>query len=222
MRKILLLLCVLSITINTKAQFSSLLTRSISSYKWAQGAYYDSAGIKHTGLINWDIPLTSLANNKIAYIGFKPTKKANDIKLYSSAIKSFVIGEDSIVVSNYESFKKSPFLRVLISSKDTTKLYEYVTARRGGTGTMGTGISVQVNYPVSTYYYGTNPNNITKLDKKQFIDVMSRIMVDKPEAVARIKNKKLRYGDMEDLLYFYKYDVMPPAPAPDPFSGLDH
>jgi hypothetical protein len=219
MRKILLLLCILSITLVAKAQFPSLINKSISSYRWAEGVYYDSLGTKHSGFITWEIPLIG---NKLDYIGFKPAKKADNVKIYSTALRSFVIGEDSIVTSNNVLFKKSPFLRVLINNSDTTKLYEYLVAHRGGSGTMGAGISASINYTTSTYYYGTNPDNPTKLDKKNFIETMSHIMADKPEAVARIKNKKLRYGDMNYLLYFYKYDVMPPAPAPDPFSGPDH
>jgi nucleoside-specific outer membrane channel protein Tsx len=220
MRKILLLLCILSITISAKAQFGSLVT-SMNSYNWAEGAYYDSTGSKHIGLINWEIPMSSIINNKITYIGFKPTKKADGVKIYATGLRSFVVGEDSIVVTGNELFKKSPFLKVL-TNKDTTKLYEYLVAKRSGSATMGMGISAQFSYTTSTYYYGNNPDNLIKLDKKNFMEIMPRVMADKPEAVARIKNKKLRYGNMSDLLYFYKYDVMPPAPAPDPFSGLDH
>ena len=44
MRKILLLLCILSITITAKAQ--------LFGKNWKEGSYYDLRGTKHVGFIN--------------------------------------------------------------------------------------------------------------------------------------------------------------------------
>jgi hypothetical protein len=221
MRKILLLLCILSITITAKAQFFSR--------NWTEGAYYDSVGIKHGGLIAWEAPTSAIYLGRLDYIRFKPKKDADGAKIYARGFKSFVMGEDSFVVSKSALLAKNPFLKVLVSNNDTTKLYAYLVAKQipvggiaGSFGMLTAGLGFSLKYFSSTYYYGTNPDNLTKLDKKQFIEVMTRIMADKPEAVTRIKNKKLRYGDMDDLLYFYRYDVMPPAQAPDPFSGSNN
>jgi hypothetical protein len=221
MRKILLLLCILSITISAKAQFFSR--------NWTEGIYYDSVGVKHTGLIAWEAPKSSIFSGKLDYIRFKPKKNVDGAKIYSKDFKSFVMGEDSFVVSKNILLEKNPFLKVLVNNADTTRLYAYLIAKEvkvggiaGSVGMFTTGLGLSLKYFSSTYYFGSNPNNLTKLDKKNFIETMSKIMADKPEAVARIKNKKLRYGDMEDLLYFYRYDVMPPAPAPDPFSGSNN
>jgi hypothetical protein len=221
MRKILPLFCILSITISAKAQFFSR--------NWTEGAYYDSVGIKHDGLIAWEAPQSSIFTGKLDYIRFKPKKDADGLKIYAQGFKSFVLGEDSFAVSKSALLAKNPFLKVLINNNDTTKLYVYLIAKKmnvggiaGSFGMFTAGLGLSLKYFSSTYYYGTNPDNLTKLDKKQFIEVMTRIMADKPEAVKRIKDKKLRYGDMEDLLYFYKYDVMPPAQAPDPFSGSNN
>jgi hypothetical protein len=58
-------------------------------------------------------------------------------------------------------------------------------------------------YTKEKYYYGNNPDNLTELTRKDFMNVMSRVMADKPEVVAKIQKKDYRYGDMKDLLVYY-------------------
>jgi hypothetical protein len=75
---------------------------------------------------------------------------------------------------------------------------------------MGVGVGTSVGGGVkTTYYYGISPDKVTKLEKKQFIEVMSIILADKPDVVAKIKDKTFRYGDMDDLINYYKTGQMP-------------
>lgn len=83
-------------------------------------------------------------------------------------------------------------------------------------------VGVGFTYVKSEYYFSDDPDNIIELTKKNFIEIMSKIMSEKPELIERIKDKRLRIGDMDAVFYFYKYGLMPPAAAPDPFSGPDH
>ncbi|QHS56729.1 hypothetical protein GWR56_14685 [Mucilaginibacter sp. 14171R-50] len=219
MRKILLLLCILSITIGAKAQ--------LFGKHYDEGAYYDSVGVKHAGLISWEVPAPSIFKKKGDHIYYKPNKNADDVKINSTALTSFTMRRneetvDSFVVSQNKKFEKAPFLKVVIANE--VKLYSWTTMSQSSGMSMGTGFSVGagVSGGKTTYFFGNGPEDLTELNKKNFIEIMSQIMANKPEAVARIKNKKLRYGDMDDLLYFYKYDVMPPAQAPDPFSGSNN
>jgi hypothetical protein len=64
MRKFLLLLCILSITISANAQFFG--------GHWDIGYYYDLNGKKHKGLILWEV------GNEI---NFKLNKDADKIKV---------------------------------------------------------------------------------------------------------------------------------------------
>ena len=235
MRKILLLLCILSITIGAKAQ--------LFGKSWKEGAYYDSDGVKHAGLVLWTPPQLSLSfvKDQGDNIHFKKDKKGEDVEIKSSDLISFIMKIDdetidSFIVSKNKMFTKAPFLKVEIAND--IKLYSWMTKRQSYAVVManpswtpmaraGEMAMIRTEVPSlfdgkTTYFFGSDPKNVTELDKKNFVETMSKIMANKPEAIARIKSKKLRYGDMEDLLYFYKYDVMPPAPAPDPFSGLDH
>jgi hypothetical protein len=224
MRKILLLLCILSITISAKAQ--------LFGKSWKEGSYYGTDGKKYTGFISWEIASPSIFKSKGDYIFFKPDKKADDLKINSIDLRAFTMRVDeetidSFTVSKNIIFEKASFLKVLIAND--IKLYSWVTTYKAPpTMTMSANgwmpdVSTLGRYNTKiSYFFGSDPENVTKLDKKNFIEAMSKIMANKPDAVARIKNKKLRYSNMDDLLYFYKYDIMPPAQAPDPFSGSNN
>lgn len=223
MKKFLLLLCILSITISAKAQ--------LFGKNWKEGSYYDLQGTKHAGLISWTPPQLSFLKGKGDNIYYKKDKKSDDIKIKSVDLMAFNMKVDeetidSFIVSKNEKFEDAPFLNVVIAHD--VKLYSWITAPPQAPGmgvggmVMGVGrvtMGVGVSAGKTIYFFGSDPENVTKLDKKNFIETMSKIMADKPETVARIKNKKLRYGDMDDLLYFYRFGLMPPAQAPDPFSG---
>ena len=110
---------------------------------------------------------------------------------------------------------------MIVSVDNTTKLFAVKTAKNGfplmlntGGGGVNFGVGMGIATTVgggtrTTYYYGSNQDKVTKLEKKQFMEVMSNIMADKPEVVAKIKDKTFRYGDMEDLLTFYRTGQMP-------------
>lgn len=53
------------------------------------------------------------------------------------------------------------------------------------------------------YYYGPGPASLTLITKDNFVDAMSEIMGDEPDAVDKIKNKKYRLADMDDLVKYY-------------------
>ncbi|MDB5128441.1 hypothetical protein [Mucilaginibacter sp.] len=218
MRKILLLLCILSITITAKA--------GLFWKQWIKGAYYNLKGQKISGLVSWYPPKGS--NKKTVYIYFKQDKDAPETKISTDDISAFITDKDddgmidSFTISKNPLFEHKPVVQV-ISSKNDLKLYESdvsaLKAQATGIGATGFQSTMVIE---ATYYYGPNIDNLTVLDKNNFMEIMPKIMVNKPEAVARIKNKKLRFKDIDNLFYFYKYDIMPPAHAPfrDPFEGL--
>ncbi|MBB5394888.1 hypothetical protein [Mucilaginibacter sp. AK015] len=72
MKKILLLLCILSITFSAKAQ--------LFGKHYDEGAYYDLDGVKHTGLISWAAPEKSLFAGDGDKIYYKPEKKSRQLK----------------------------------------------------------------------------------------------------------------------------------------------
>ena len=194
MRTILLVLCILSITFSTRAQ--------LLGKRWAPGKYYDVSGRKHAGLLSWSAPA-----NKIYF-----KNDYNDslqVKVPSIEIRSFILGTDSFVVSAHKDLLQTPFLALSINTP--IKLYKSITVRSspmGGVSGMGSSLTMNVGGIYGgtdfEYYYGTDPDNINKLGRKNFVEVISKIMADTPEAVARVKSKIYRYGDLDDLIAFYK------------------
>jgi hypothetical protein len=196
MKKILLLLCILSITISAKAQ--------LFGKHWEQGNYYDLQGVKHTGLIAWVAPQKSLFSRGGDYIYYKPEKNAANYKIKSTELTSFTFGVDSFVVSKDEYFKWKPFLNVLVNTNDSLKLYRSMETRStpgfgygGGAGAVIMSVSASFSYSKKTYYYGPNQNELQKIDKKNFVDVTTRALAGIPVIVEKIKSKEIR--DMEDV-----------------------
>jgi hypothetical protein len=196
MRKILLLLCILSITIGTKAQYKK---------SWPQGYYYDTVGVKHVGLISWEAPQKSVFAGKGDYLHFKANKNGEKIKLKQTDLKSFVIQNDSMlndsfIVSKNILFTKTPFLQVLLNGK--IKLFKLT--RIFNTFGVNGGSSF-----IEDYYYGEDDAHLTAIDKKNFIDVMSDLLASKAYVVKRIKDKTFKLDKIEGLLYFYRTDNYP-------------
>lgn len=215
MRKILLVLCILSITISAKAQSST--------FEWGKpGYYYDLNNVKHIGIIHWSPPYALKGDD---HIDFKENKKAVATTVNSSNIQSFIIQfgndtQDSFIVAKNNLFKGGPFIRVTKCSGNI-RLYKYSITQRhtlSSPNAFGYGATPRY-YEINAYYFGEDDDHVTLIDKKTFINVIAQIMADKPDPVDRVKRKKLKYNNIEDLIYLYRYDVMPPFPAPDPFSG---
>jgi hypothetical protein len=209
MRKSLLLILIIVSSFAAKAQ---------PQRKWLEGTVYHTSGEIFDGLISWAPPHKGEYEDgdQILYTANEHSE-VFPIPYYK--IKSFVMGADSFVVSRNVLFKNSPFM--IVSVDNPTKLFAVKTAKNGFpliintggfTGNVGMGVGVGTTVGGGTrtnYYYGLTQDNVTKLDKKNFIDVMSNIMADKPEVVAKIKDKTFRYGDMEDLLKYYYTGEMP-------------
>lgn len=209
MRKVVLLLIIIVSTLAAKAQ---------PQRKWFEGTLYHTSGEIFDGLISWAPPHKGEYEDgdRILYCA---DEKSEVFPIPYYKIKSFVMGADSFVVSRNVLFKNSPFM--IVSVDNATKLFTVKTAKNGFpliintggfTGNVGMGVGVGTTVgggTRTTYYYGTTQDNVTKLEKKEFIDVMSNVMADKPEVVAKIKDKTFRYGDMEDLLTYYRTGQMP-------------
>ncbi|MDT3405514.1 hypothetical protein [Mucilaginibacter terrae] len=195
MRTILLALCILGVTLTSHAQ-------SLFGKTWIDGYYYDLTGKKVTGLISWSAPQKSLFSTEGDRIFFKEKEDAQKVKLLSKQISGFVMDKDSFVVSKHIDLKDFSFLSVVLNTP--TKLYLSTIAYSAITsnGMVSGGV-------LKNYYYGPDPDNITKITRKNYIDVLSQLMADKPDVVAKIKDKKFRFGRIDDLVEYYQTGVIP-------------
>ena len=186
--------------------------------KWYAGTLYHTSGEIFDGLISWTPPRKGEYEDGDQVL-YRADEKSEVFPIPYYKINSFVMGNDSIVVSHNVLFKNSPFMTVVLDNP--TKLYTNKIRKNGfplmintggftGNVGMGVGVGTSVGGGVkTTYYYGISPDKVTKLEKKQFIEVMSTILADKPDVVAKIKDKTFRYGDMDDLINYYKTGQMP-------------
>jgi hypothetical protein len=210
MRKILFIIFILAGTFTANAQ--------APNRKWYAGTLYHTSGEVFDGLISWTPPRKGEYEDGDQVL-YRADEKSEVFPIPYYKINSFVMGDDSIVVSHNVLFKNSPFMTVVLDN--TTKLYTNKVRKNGfplmintggfaGNVGMGVGVGTSVGGGVkTTYYYGISPDKVTKLEKKQFIEVMSIILADKPDVVAKIKDKTFRYGDMDDLINYYKTGQMP-------------
>lgn len=187
--------------------------------KWYEGRLYHTNGEIFDGLVSWTPPRKGEYEDGDMVL-YKRDEMAETVPVPYYKINAFIMGGDSIVVSHNVLFKNSPFMTVVLDNS-ALKLYTNKVMKNGiplminsggfsGGFGMGVGIGTSVGGGVkTTYYYGKTADNVTKLEKKRFIDVMSELMADKPEVVAKIKDKTFRYGDMGDLVTFYLTGQLP-------------
>jgi hypothetical protein len=197
MRRILLLGLVLFV-LNMEAK-AQLFGRD-----WNDGCYYTIKNHKVTGLISWTPPTGSIFSSNGDHIFFKADSNSKKIKISSDTLTAFVMGKDSFAVSHFADLANKPFLRVMIDRP--IKLYFSGTTRQSSMGGVS-GVPIGIGFGggvKTTYYYGPNPNNITELDRKSFIDIMTKIMADKADVVEAIKNKTFKFGAIDELITYYK------------------
>ncbi|MGI4898824.1 MAG: hypothetical protein ACRYFT_09660 [Janthinobacterium lividum] len=201
--------------------------------QWDDGYFYDAAGNKVVGQIVAN-PSGRSPQDSEGFILFRKDKGEEKEKLTASMVRSFVAGKDSFTVAHAPrseawAGKSIDFVKVLVD--EPLKLY----ATTGGSGGAGPGISPSLGIgggsfgsgvggglginlgggrggkgkPV--YYYGDNPSTLTELKRDNFIPIMTEIMAAEPEIVDKIKNKKYRYGNMDQLILdFYKLKEVHP------------
>lgn len=214
MRTILLIICILSVTLTGKAQTGN---------EWDTGSYYDQKGYKFTGFVYWSPPFKHTLSDKDDYIFFKTTTDGQKVKVWTKEIKCFTMGKDSFVVTHQKDLKQRAFLAVVLNSP--TKLYLSTTTQSGAPATrsmMPVG-SFGPSAIVATvglgwwwwkgnnnvYYYGADPDNITQITRKNYLEIFSQLMADKPEVVACIRDKKFKFGRIDDLIEYYKTGIIP-------------
>ncbi len=214
MKKFLLLLFIFNITLSAEAQ--------LFRKTWEKGSYIDSSGNHFSGLIYYSLPDASVFKGKGDHLLYKTNTNADKQKIPSGQIKSFVIDTDSFTVSHSIVLEKFPFLQVMINHQ--TKLY-YSAINSGSTPVLGAaliggalGAAAMHGKNASGYYYGTDEDHLNLLRGKNFVETMTMLMADKPEVVAKIKDKTFKLGSITDLLNYYKTGVLPKKSLDDVYQ----
>lgn len=179
--------------------FLSIITFVLHAQKYGDynpGCIYDLQNVRSVGLIKWTPPSINVFASAGDHIFFKLTEDDQRLKVKSTQFRSFTMGADSFVVSHAKETEQYPIFKVVFNK--TVKLY----ARYRITNYYMPGTFVVNRYMIN-YYFGPDPDHITELNRQNFIEVMTALMDDRADLVTMVKNKKYRYGDMDELLKAY-------------------
>ena len=178
---------------------------------WENGKYFTSEGLVIKGLISKE-PKGNRPIKGEKYILFKADSNANKQWIPLSSLRSFIIFKgnddvfkvDSFTVSRSSYAENLGYVKVLINNH--YKIYRGTI--RSTVAMMAGKAHITTNAQMDVYLFGTEPNNLTEITRGIFMDVMLMVMADKPEIVADIKKKEFKYGDMDELIQYYKTGVI--------------
>ena len=204
MRTIFLLLCILSVTVSAHAQ-------SKRFDKWVPDSFTDTANRTRSGLISWPLADQNMFG-KGGCISYKENKDADFVYISTEWMKSFTMEADTFVVVKDKTFKLNPIIKVVVNN-NPEKLYSYLPYTSSVHGGNINGMlpyyrsGIDLNY--SVFYYGPDCEHLTRITKDNFVEMLSKIMADKPETVTRISDKTFDYKHIGNLVKYYKTGELP-------------
>lgn len=181
-----------------------LLVNSNSSYaqfeSWEKGHYYTWNDEKVVG---------DLKHTYYGHIGSEPDnelrfrtgKKAKRITLTTKEVKSFVLQKDSvtldsfIVLKNFSTSFWNPFKEdfVQVVASGTLNLYKHYSSISDG----------KSSSKIDTWIVQKGDLLIPINNQSEFRERMPKLVSDDAELVEKIKNKKFKSSDMEEVLKLY-------------------
>jgi hypothetical protein len=194
------------------------------------GAYYDTTGKKYSGLIAIDFePPSMLGMNNFKFpkkagkvIYYKADKHDSKHEILASTIKGFVMQGDSTGVDTFtvvhvvhnvdpeisgeRRFKWTYDIVQVLFDKGPVKLYNYRIRRQSGTFG-GNPVGLSYRYNDNYYYYGQDVNSAVEMRRKDFIEVMCKMLADNQDIVALIKGKYYKMYEIPDIVQKYNDDL---------------
>ncbi|MDT3405513.1 hypothetical protein [Mucilaginibacter terrae] len=212
----------------------TLITCTAFAQKWQPGYFYDVKGNKVPGLIQQGQSGKGPVKNEGFIIYKENPKaneiklSARDLKYYVMGKDSFIVAHPP----SYETWPKAEIDFVKVELDEPLKLYVYHGGSSGsggggfrvspsigggigtgGFGGGGVGISLGgggggggggAYNRGATYYFGENVAGMSQVTPMNFIDVMTDIMADEPQAVDAIQQGKFNISKMDGLLKYYR------------------
>lgn len=211
---------------NPKPLFRTLITTLlISSFafkanaqfddagSFRNGFYYDTHGIKHTGLIKFKVTKTTffgLRSKIVSSFIFKTELNAEKQTIEAVDTKSVVALADSFIVHTiYNVNKKGEkvtdstalFVRVELDNSSNS-IYSVQYGLTGFHHDAGTSFTDYVIY--DQYYYGDNMDHVILINKENFGEIMPKVLKDSQALVDKIRSRKYKYEDIGKVLGDYK------------------
>src|SRR5438067_1222862 len=150
---------------------------------YSPGCLYDLQNVKSVGLVKWTPPTISPFSPTGDHVFFKLTEDDQRQKVKSAQFRSFTMGMDSFVVSHAKETEQYPIFKIVFNK--TVKLYaRYRTTNYSAPA----GVFIVNGYMIN-YYFGPDPDHITELNRKNFIEVMTTLIDDRSDLVEKVKHK---------------------------------
>ena len=209
MRTIFFLFCILSVTVTTQAQ-------SKRFDKFVPGSFVDTTNKVYTGYVSWTMADQNIfGKGKGGCISYKDSKDGDFVYVSTNFMKSFTMEADTFVVIKNKDFKLNPIIKVILNNS-ISKLYSYLPYTEGR-GSFTTSMNLMPGYVqtggidlnTSVFYAGPDAEHLTRITKENFTELLSKIMADKPEALARINDKTFDHKHINNLVKYYKTGELP-------------
>jgi hypothetical protein len=211
--------CSLLITLLLFSAMPSFAQFRLFGKEYSPGVYYTKDGQKRQGLIAIGLEDQAFfARHPDRTLYFKANKDAEKEKIKASTLKAFVIANrDSMITDSFVTIYtpdryhikfEYDFVRVLYGN-GPVNLYDYEGLVANGGGFGGNNIALTFSYTstVHYYYYGKDADNSVTLDRKDFKDVMSKMLTDDPQTAEMILKKQYRFGDMQKMIKQYNINI---------------
>ena len=200
---------------------------------YQQGCYYDTSGVKHIGLIDFNVSFGNFYDK----INFKKDDSAKNQKVPVAAIKSVLIDSEPDTIHVYTewdtaTYERTQYFGQLCTSTPSTRIYSRVHLKYKANGVDVYSVGspgIHMKSPVgavniagtpstTTHYgpYGTTTNAeiqyLYEIDggltlplyRSNYKEVLTKAFADDPELVAKIKNKTLKFPDLKEMIEQYQ------------------
>ncbi|MBS1519357.1 MAG: hypothetical protein JST50_00055 [Bacteroidetes bacterium] len=221
---VLTLLIVCLCNIQSKAQLPK---------NYQAGCYYDTSGVKHTGLIDFNVSMSNFYDR----INFKTSDSAKNQKVPIAAIKSVLLDSDPDTIHVYTewdtaTYERTQYFGQLCTSTPSTHIYSRVHLKYHANGVDVYSVGspgINVKAPGGTVHISGTPSTAThygsygstasadiqylyEIDgsltlpiyRSNYKEVLTKAFADDPELVAKIKNKTLKFPDMKEIIEDYQ------------------
>ncbi|MBE7176074.1 MAG: hypothetical protein INR69_06705 [Mucilaginibacter polytrichastri] len=186
--------------------------------KFIPGHFTDDKGFVYNGLICLR-PSYYEKGSDYPHILYKPTENGSKQNIPLENVTSFVIARDSFVTARNAQNREFYWLRVLIDAPVKVFSMEIPGTRSapvrpsigiGGGGGFGVGMGGGVGINLgggkgkNAYVYGRDESAVQVLDRKNYNEVMEKVLADRPDLLEQVRDKKFRFGDLEKLADTYR------------------
>src|ERR1700744_5052889 len=207
---VILLLFICLCNVKSKAQ---------NTKDYQSGCYYDTSGLKHIGLINFDVSYGNFYDR----LNFKISDSAKNQKVPIATVKSVLINSMPDTIRVYTewdtaTYERTQYFGQLCASTPNTRIYSrvHLKYKANGVDVWSMGVSGRSRfvgheggygnsvYTETQYLYEIDGSLTLPIYRSNYREVLSKAFADNPDLVSKIKNKTLKFPDLKEIIEQYQ------------------